>query len=324
MALAQTGQNGIPGYVNQPMYAYSGAAPRAPAPQNALRSAPQKPTALRSAPAQPGAGTVNYKPGGNSLQMQTAPASGAAMAPSVTAPNAQPQIPGYSDPSQIQTPQGWDFTAPGVGEQYFNYALDQSQNRAPTSNNAQGAYQNFLNTSPADMNPYYDAARRRFTQGTNTQLAARGVYGSSVGEDQLMEGLGNLNAQQAKDEADYGLSRNQLGGSLASSSDRSSLAGSQNDLSYMSALGGMANSAQDQRRQRGQDYFNNTMALTGAATGYANGGYNNLLQDDQSLFGNQENLYTGQGTVAQQQGANTTNQTRQDYSQALAMAMMLL
>lgn len=324
-----------------PMYPQAGAASGQTSPGQ-LSSAPRKPrqapTALnsqapqpapaypmQSAPQQPGPGTINYTPGGAMTQAQTTPASGQTMAPSVTADNGQPlgtwnQQP--NDPNTIETPQGWDFSTPGVGEQYFDYAMQQ-QHPTPT-NQAAGAYSNFLNTQPADLNPYYDAARTRFTNATNQQLAARGTYGSSVGEGQLMTGLGNLNAQQAKDEADYGLQRNSLGGTLASSSDRSSLAGSQDQMAYLNALGQLAGNAQDQRRARGRDYMSDVMGLTGAAVGTAQGGYNNLLQDDQSLFGNQENLYTGQGTVQQQQGANDTANNRQDWSQALATALAFM
>lgn len=83
----------------------------------------------------------------------------------------------------------------------------------------------FGQTSPADMSPYYDRAKERSGADINRQFAARGMYGSSAATDALGQAFTDLDAQQAKDEADYGLKRYGLAGTLASGADASDLAG---------------------------------------------------------------------------------------------------
>jgi len=83
----------------------------------------------------------------------------------------------------------------------------------------------FGQTSPADMGPYYERAKERASADLNRQYAARGMYGSSAATDALGQAFTDLDAQRAKDEADYGLQRYDLAGKLASGADSSDLAG---------------------------------------------------------------------------------------------------
>lgn len=131
------------------------------------------------------------------------------------------------------------------------------------TNNAQSAYQNFAtNAGPApdaNMNAYYDNASRNSANTINRQMAARGSYGSSNAVGVLSNAETNLRAQQAKDEASYGLQRAQYGlsragteSSLAGTADASSRANSADERDWMSGLSDLGFKNQDANISRGQ------------------------------------------------------------------------
>lgn len=175
----------------------------------------------------------------------------------------------YSEPGQQE--QWWAlnngaYAGPGIGEGYVASVLDrkfpggQGAPGTPGSTtggtqNAQEAYKASLTQQPtiaADMSPFYSNAERKLTEGIDRAMAARGLYSSSAGMDRTAEALTDLAAQQARDEANYGLQRSQnlqgwagLQGQLASAADQGSRAGSSEELAWITGLGDLALSGQN-------------------------------------------------------------------------------
>lgn len=153
-------------------------------------------------------------------------------------PPAPPQggtlQPGQGSPGDV----GYNGNVPGIGENVAGSLLGYyGQNGTPSpTNNAQQAYSSFRDSTPQNMSPYYDNAVRNANNDLNKQMAARGQYGSSNAVGQISNADTNIRAQQAKDEAGYGLQRAQLGGSLASGSDASSETQGADARAWMSGL----------------------------------------------------------------------------------------
>jgi hypothetical protein len=158
---------------------------------------------------------------------------------------------------------GQEFFAPGAAQQFneqhgadyltadANQQLwQQHQAAGPMVNNAQREYDQFHKPNIASepgFGSYYDNAQKNTINALNTQLGARGAYGSSVGLGQIGKSVTDLRADQAKNEADYNLRRlteqrgwNQLGGELARGADLSG----QSNRDYSSQL---ASNASDSR-----------------------------------------------------------------------------
>ena len=115
---------------------------------------------------------------------------------------------------------GWGALGePNTQGDYFNDVLASG---GPTSN-TQDVFDWFAQTSPADMSGYYDRGEANATADINRQFAARGMYGSSAATDALANAYADMEAQQARDEAQYGLDRASLGGTLAGAADTASL-----------------------------------------------------------------------------------------------------
>ena len=189
----------------------------------------------------------------------------------------------------------WDqmqgrFTAPDVGQ---------------STNRAEEAYQAFRGT-PRDLPPdaglseYYNRAVETGTGDINKQLAARGLYGSKEGIQQISDLDSALRAEEANRSADYRLradAANQaaagLTGSLAGGADASSRQGSQNELSWLQGGMGAAQAAQDARRGRTQDFFNNTLLPAQMNAGMTMSAMDNILGADQDLFNNSLMFGTG-------------------------------
>lgn len=142
--------------------------------------------------------------------------------------------PAQGSPSDV----GYNGNVAGIGENVAGSLLSyygQNGTPAPT-NNAASAYSSFQQSTPANMSPYYDNAVRNANNDINRQQAARGSYGSSSAIGQISNADTNLRAQQAKDEAGYGLQRASLGGSLASGADSSSATQSGDARAWMGGL----------------------------------------------------------------------------------------
>lgn len=143
---------------------------------------------------------------------------------------------------------GSQFMAPDANQQLW----DQQQAQGPMLNNSQTEYDAFGARRPniasePGYGTYYDNAETNLRNSMNTELAARGAYGSSVGLGQMGKTIGDLRADQARTEADYNLKRlaeqrqwNELGGTLARNAD---LSGQGN----LDSLGRLADNASDSR-----------------------------------------------------------------------------
>ena len=221
---------------------------------------------------------------------------------------------------------GYNGNVPGMGENVSAAFLGQyAQNGTPsTTQNAQGAYSQFQQSTPANMDPYYDNASRNSANAINTQMAARGSYGSSNAVGVLSNAETNLRAQQAKDEAGYGLSRAGLGGTLASSADQSSLANSTNERNWMSGLSDLAFQNQKQGMDRYQQHADNTFRGAQAGAGIEQRTGTAAIDAQQNLLVQtlmaQSGMSFDQATAAANQynqQKTDSNQTTQDLTQGV-------
>lgn len=252
---------------------------------------------------------------------QPAPAKTAAIDWSVQPPPQQMPQPQYGPLTQGQ---GWDMTQPGMAEQYANMAqmgwmqqghagdywgANQGAFGSPgVAEQYFGQHQNALNQTSqsqqaldalkgeADFGTYYDRAKERTAGDVNSALAARGMFGSSAGMDQLNQATTDLDAQRANREADYNLARSGLQGQLAGQADSQRMAalglgGQLAGMSQSAEMGrlgqgmGMAQGldamndarrmqgmqafsmADNLRRMRGRDYMSDMMGMAGATSG---------------------------------------------------------
>lgn len=218
-----------------------------------------------------------------------------------TAPGAAPAT--GLQPGNGSGINGVDLTQPGTGEDVSASYLDYyGQNGTPTtSNNADQAYQDFRSSSPANMDPYYNNAQRLSDNAINTQMAARGSYGSSNAVGTLANADTNLRAQQAKDEAQYGLSRYGLEGTLASASDQSSGAQSQNDLNWMQGVSGLGFQNQKESTARGQLGFQDQLQGAGIMSGIEGQVGSAEIANDKAAL--DQLLMAGSGATADQVAA---------------------
>ncbi len=211
------------------------------------------------------------------------------------------------------------LSGPGTGNDYWGGVAGKFQSPQGTAQNAQGAYDDFKSSAPPNMAAYYDNAVTNANKDINNQFGARGLYNSSAATNALGTADANLRAQQAKDEAQYGLSRSQLGGNLAGAADTSSRGASQDMLSWLGTGGGLANqlqglgiqgamgmgnlglgmdqsylnainsgmgaanAAQNALRTRGQDYFSNNFGLAQQNANNMSNIYGHALGNDQNI-----------------------------------------
>lgn len=189
------------------------------------------------------------------------------MAPAITHPAA----PAAATPF---TSAGVDLTQQGKGENYIDSVLQnyRAQGVPQTTNNAQGAYQQFQASTPADVSPYYDAARASAFAGIDNQASARGAYGSSAALGMESSAAASLAAQQANAQAGYGLQYANAAGSLAQSADARSLANSNNQMSWAQGLSGLASADQSLGEARNQSLFNNNTQLANTISGIIGAG----------------------------------------------------
>lgn len=149
-----------------------------------------------------------------------------------------------------------EFKKPGAAEDFYAEHKGDLENMPDPTNRAEEAYQASKARRPeidADpgLEPYYDEAIARGSRSLNKRAAAMGNYGSSVALGEVGNLVSGLEAEMANRKADYNLRRiaeqrawEQLGGEMASSADRSSLGISQNELSQLLGMGGLAQNAQ--------------------------------------------------------------------------------
>lgn len=301
-------------------------------------------------------GPLGALSGGNTPQdwnqgIQNAPFTPYNTGPGVTPgqqspdPNFNFNQPGYGE-SFFQQNQG-RFTQPTQSGNFFQNAMAQYPTAPQTSNNSQTEYANFHRPDIAadpGLDPYYQNAANHLTAGLNNQFGSRGMFGSSAALNQIGHGLGDLFADQAKNEANYNLQRlgeqrnwEQLGGQLAGQSDANSRLGSQNQLAWLQGLGGLAGQAdqanlgqlmggmnsalgaQGAMRDRGQDMFNNTMGPALAMMGMTNDAYNDMLTSDAQQMMNALMMESGLAQAALQGSLYNQGRQKDDASWAKGM-----
>lgn len=223
------------------------------------------------------------------------------------------------------------------GGEYWEGIKGRSQNPPGGSNYATEAYQSFKGSQPASMEAFYDNALRRSNEDIDRSYGARGMLGSSRSMDRKAEASTDLRSQQARDEAQYGLQRGGLMGSLGQGADASGRANTGMDLSWLTGLGGLglgvqnaglqrqlglgnlalgvdagnrsmmdagmnaALGAQGAQRARGQDYFGNNLALGGQQAGLMNSIFQPAIGQDLGLLQAQLDLMLGRNREAANQ-----------------------
>jgi len=253
---------------------------------------------------------------------------------------------------------GLDFMKPGAQEafnaQYGTKPLEQSgyaswleQNRMdPNAKTTQQTYADKVlgqshGVGDADFDKYYDRSEQNATQKLNDQLSARGTYGTSVGLGQIGSMLADMEGNRARDKASYGLERSaddrswaSTQGDLAAGADSSGidrwstagqaeLAASNESLSRWKAAESSAEGAQAAQRNRGQDLFNNNMAIGGALSGAAGSSYDSALAQDQGLVDAVVSLGLGKDAESVAQIIQRANQGDAQAKQILDLAMTM-
>lgn len=194
----------------------------------------------------------------------------------------------------------WFFQQPTMTNTYAQGLMGKyGGGGKPTTNRAEEAYQQFQAKQPADIDPYYANARKRAFEDIDRKAASQGMLGSSYALNQTSRAAQDLAAQQAKDEAEYGLNRGNLAGQLGRNADLSSVGSSQNEMGWQSLVGDAASSAdqnalsrimsgyqmaagaQNQYGQRFNDQFNQQLAQTKALDAMAGNTYDQMIGADQ-------------------------------------------
>jgi len=246
------------------------------------------------------------------------------------------------------------FAQPGAGDQFWNQAQGAFNSKKSPTDNAQGAYDQFQKSTPADTSPFYNHALDTAENSLQRQAANSGLLGSSGTVAKAGDVAANIAGQKALADANYGLQRGSLAGSLASSADTSSRGLSQDQLSWLSGLGGLglgvqnadlnrtmaggnlagnadqtglaslmaggslAGSAQDALRQRAQDYYNNQLKLGAASSDILGQGYGGLLGSDQNNFDMVQQALMGWPTEAQNQSIQGQQRSEQGIMNGLS------
>lgn len=314
--------------------------------------------------------------GGNPYGTQTGGSSPWPVNPGGPSPNGQTfegklNVPGAAEKFQADNASKWSapsagsqwweqnqgkFSGGGPADQYWNGIQGKAGQTPTTANNAQGAYNQFQGSTPADTSSYYNNAVKNATEDVNAAAAGGGTLGSTGAADQARRASTDLRGQQAQADAQYGLSRAGLAGSLASGADVSSGRDVQNQLGWMTGLGGLANQTQNsalQRllgagglaqgfdadrlnglnsgmgaavaaenalRNRGQDFFNNNLAMGQAEANPFQQAYLAMLQNDQNLQDNAINMQTGGAREGLNQSVTGRASTEQGLGNLMNMA----
>lgn len=253
----------------------------------------------------------------------------------------------------------WDqnqgkFGASGPADQYWA-GLAGKMNAPNVSQNAQTAWNQFQGSVPANTDPYYNNAIRLASNDINSQMAARGLYGGGTGVAPVNEAITNIRAQQAHDNAQYGLQRAGLGGQLAQGADQSSLGALQGQLGWLTGLGGLGLGVQSQDLQRllgggalagqtaqqqlsglnsgmgaalgaqqalenrGQNFFNNNLQMGQGLSSALQSTYMAQLQAEMELASQQIQAALGYGQTAANQSANNQANAQQGITSLIGL-----
>lgn len=175
---------------------------------------------------------------------------------------------------------GIDLTKQGKGESYIDSILGSySQSGIPqVGNESAKTLASFRGSQPANMDPYYDHASKLASAKIDNAMAARGSYGSSNATGQIGAAEVALRAQQARDNASYGLSRFAQEGSLASAADQQGNVGNGIQFQWTKGLGDMARQGQELGQARNQQLWDNNFSLAAAKAGIYGAGANAAIE----------------------------------------------
>lgn len=185
-----------------------------------------------------------------------------------TAP-AGPAQPSLADVMQgllngAPTMNGVDMTQPGQNEQWWathGSQFDQTPLETQLARDTLAKYGNGtqLPASP-DLGTYYDDAERRAQEKLDQTMAARGSYGSSYAADQNSDMYAQMEADRAKNEAQYNLQRDQAQRGWLQTLGGLAQGGDNGTLSFLNAASNASHVAQESTRDRGNDAVQNTLA----------------------------------------------------------------
>jgi hypothetical protein len=179
---------------------------------------------------------------------------------------AQPTNPQAPSPFQSS---GIDLTKQGKGESYTDSILQHYADAGipQVGNESKTTLDKFRSSQPANMDPYYDYASQLTSAKIDNAMASRGSYGSSNATGQIGAAEVALRAQQARDNASYGLQRFAQEGQFAGAADQQGNVGNGIQYQWTKGLADMANNSQNMGQDRNQQLWNNNFALAAAKAG---------------------------------------------------------
>lgn len=280
-----------------------------------------------------------------------------------TSPRGAPQSGNFtgdlSKPGQAESYFGANQGAwgqPGTAQGYWNkqgqgdsnsqqYWNQVSGRGAPQQdpNRSDSAWKQFQGSTPANMSPYYDRAAYKAMQDINSSAAASGTLGNTTTMNRIGDAVSGIRAQQAKDEAGYGLQRAGLAGQLAGGADATGRGLNQDQLAWTMGLGNLAGGADQGRlglgqlalgidsnylnslnsgmnaalgaqgmlNTRGQNYFGNNLAMGNALGGATQNIYGQQIGMDMGLLDQQLQALLGYPREAMNQNANARGSSEQ-------------
>lgn len=195
---------------------------------------------------------------------------------------------------------GVDLTKQGKGENYADSILQHYQQVGVpgVGNNAQSVFDQYQRSQPQDMSAYYNNAERLQDNDINKQMAARGQYGSSSAIGQIAAADTNLRAQQARDEAQYGLQRYGVAGSLAGAADTQGNTANGIQFQWTKGLNDIANNDQQAGQDRNQQLWTNNLNLANIQSGIVGNAGAGAIADTTAATDAAENAAMGQATDA--------------------------
>jgi len=213
------------------------------------------------------------------------------------APAAAPQSTAPATPFRSS---GIDLTQQGKGESYIDSILKSyEQSGAPqVGNQSQATLDRFRQSQPANTDPYYDYASKMASAKIDNAMAARGSYGSSNATGQIGAAEVALRAQQAKENAGYGLARFAQEGSLAGQADQQGNVANGIQYQWTKGLADLATKDQELGQDRNQNLWNNNFSLAAAKAGIYGAGATGAINDVNAATDAAENAKQGTATDA--------------------------
>lgn len=156
------------------------------------------------------------------------------------------------------------FYGPTRTEAYTGEALSNMPGSPRTTQYTEDEYLRLRGVDPglgpANLDAYFDNAKRRAAESINREAAARGSYAASTSTDRLGEAFTNLEAEKALREADYNLRRaaenrqwEGLKSSAAGAADVGTVRNAAAEMAWMEGMADLAQAGDEAERQRALD-----------------------------------------------------------------------